>query len=353
MTHLSLFSGVGGVDLAAEWAGFETVGQCEIDDYASRVLYKHWPDVPRWRDIRDVTQESFRERTGMGTVDIISGGCPCQPFSVAGNQKGKEDERYLWPEMLRVIRELKPRWVLCENVSGILRIAGDIVCEDLERSGYAVGIFDFEAAAIGAPHKRERIFFVANANDTGNRTLGYDTHGQREAADEGRQGQSQRRLGGYSAAVADAGIGAFVSQQEPQGLKRQAGFTGGGYGGGTPKSVIPNADGGRGVMRRNGELPTITSVEGSERHNGGRTPEYVTGQRREFEPGLGGVAYELPAGLDGCLTFPPEPNIPRIASNVPNRANRLKCLGNAVVPAQVYPILRAIAITIKEAEQHD
>ena len=163
LTHLSLFSGIGGLDLAGEMAGFRTVGQCEWADFQTKVLEKHWPDVPRWRDIRTLTGESFYERTGLRTVDVISGGFPCQPFSLAGEQRGKDDDRYLWPEMLRVIREIRPAWVIGENVPGIVNLALDTVLSDLESEGYASQAFIIPACGVDAPHKRDRVAVLAYA----------------------------------------------------------------------------------------------------------------------------------------------------------------------------------------------
>jgi DNA (cytosine-5)-methyltransferase 1 len=181
LTHFSLFTGIGGIDLAAEWAGFETVGQCEWADYPTKVLEKHWPDVPKWRDIRSVTAENFYERTGLRTVDLISGGFPCQPFSTAGKRKGDNDDRYLWPEMCRVISELQPTWVIGENVAGIVSMEKSdceiimedetTICEetemvlqtikgDFERIGYVSQPILIPACAVGARHRRSRIFIL-------------------------------------------------------------------------------------------------------------------------------------------------------------------------------------------------
>ena len=150
--------------MAAEWAGFETVGQCEFADYPTKVLEKHWPDVPRWRDIRDVTAEKFRASTGLSTVDLISGGFPCQPFSVIGKRRGEKDERYLFDEMLRVASELRAKYIVGENVTGIDDGNLDRICAKMEKEKYEVkAILEVPACLFGAPHERYRTFIIAHA----------------------------------------------------------------------------------------------------------------------------------------------------------------------------------------------
>ena len=320
LTHLSLFSGIGGLDLAAEMAGFTTVGQCEWAAYPTKVLEKHWPDVPRWRDIRTLTGESFYEKTGMRTVDIISGGFPCQPFSVAGKRRGKEDDRYLWPEMLRVISEFRPAWVVGENVAGIVNMALDQVYADLENEGYAVQAFIIPACAVDAPHRRDRCAIIANRYGAGLQA----------------QGPKQQK-------ARVAGIHEDVAHAESIGLQRE--WSGGDQIGGTrPEKaqperrcdVLSDADNRGRHLRGNGELPAVEEDGRSRTDYGGGTPEYVTGESRTTQSGLGGMVNGLPCWLD-------EPAIPRIATGITERANRIKCLGNAVVPQQFYPVFKAIA----------
>ena len=166
LTHLSLFTGIGGIDLAAEWAGFRTIGQVEQNSYALRVLRKRFGrTLPRWTDIRDLSADDVRRRTGIDCPTLISGGFPCQPFSCAGKRRGKEDDRYLWPEMFRILRELRPAWVLGENVAGIVNMELESCCADLEGEGYTVRTFLIPACGVGAPFIGYRSFIVATIRD--------------------------------------------------------------------------------------------------------------------------------------------------------------------------------------------
>lgn len=179
--HGSLFSGIGGFDLAAEWMGWENIFHCEWNEFGKRVLNYYWPNAICYDDI---TKTDFTIHRG--AIDILTGGFPCQPYSVAGKRKGKEDERHLWPEMLRAIREIQPRYVVGENVAGLISWDGGLVFHevqtDLENEGYEVWPFILPAASVNAPHKRERVWFIAyaigNGHDRNERATGNNLAGE-------------------------------------------------------------------------------------------------------------------------------------------------------------------------------
>ena len=293
-THLSLFSGIGGLDLAAEMAGFRTVGQCEWADYPTKVLEKHWPNVPRWRDIRTLTGESFYEKTGLRTVDIISGGFPCQPFSVAGKRRGKEDDRYLWPEMLRVISELRPTWIVGENVAGIVNMALDQVYADLENEGYTVQAFIIPACAVDAPHRRDRVCIVGWKRSACNLFYSNSESAEYKNIGKSEKGkQEQPRVGG---------LYTDVSYPESNGLQGQWA---------SRKQVC-------GTRSQKREFERNCDVFG-------------TGERRAAQPGLGGVDDGLSAWMDRGMSSPgywlPEPDgVPRITQKREHRSARFNCL---------------------------
>ena len=166
MTHGSLFSGIGGFDLAAEWMGWDNIFHCEWNPFGQKVLKHHFPNSISYNDI---TKTDFSIHAGK--IDILTGGFPCQPYSSAGKRLGKADERHLFPEMLRCIKEVKPRYIVGENVRGLVSWGGGLVfnevCDDLEREGYAVQPFLIPAASVGAPHQRQRIWFIAYSNGIG------------------------------------------------------------------------------------------------------------------------------------------------------------------------------------------
>ena len=176
LRHLDLFSGIGGFALAARWVGWETIGFCEIEPYCQKVLAKNFPGIPIYDDVRELTGET------VGHVDIITGGYPCQPFSVAGKRRGVADDRHLWPECARLIRELRPRWVLGENVAGHINMGLDDVLSDLEGLGYTWETFVIPACGVDAPHRRNRVWIVAYSSSA--------RRGERLLRQQGNYGQS-------------------------------------------------------------------------------------------------------------------------------------------------------------------
>jgi DNA (cytosine-5)-methyltransferase 1 len=190
MTHGSLFSGIGGFDLAAEWMGWENKFHCEWNPFGQKVLKHYWPDAELFTDI---TKSDFKKYHG--AIDIISGGFPCQPYSTAGKRLGKEDSRHLWPQMLRAIQEIQPKWIVGENVLGLVNWDGGMVFNevqtDLEAQGYEVQPYVLPSASVGAPHRRDRIFFVAYRNATNTERFRLD-----KCEDTAKVGGTQAEVGG-------------------------------------------------------------------------------------------------------------------------------------------------------------
>ena len=306
MRHGSLFSGIGGFDLAAEWMGLENVFHCEWMEFPRKVLEYYWPDA----DIHiDICKTDFKKYEG--TIDVISGGFPCQPFSLAGKRKGTDDERYLWGEMLRAIQEIKPQWVIAENVFGITNIDGGLVfeqvCLDLENEGYEVQPFIIPAAAKNAPHRRDRCWFVAYSKSARTRT---DIGGLRSEFD----GCSERIQKSWNANDPNSRGTQARKESTILGESNRERKTG---------RFIND------VVQRNATDTETICIQGQ--RNRQREGEFRGSDWSRFptqSPICGGDD-GLPTELDG-ITFPKW------------RAESIKGYGNAIVPQVVYQIFKAI-----------
>jgi len=280
LQHLDLFSGIGGFSLGLEaTGGFETKAFCDIEKYPRQVLQKHWPHVKQYEDIKELNYERLKA-DGIDSIDIITGGYPCQPFSIAGRQKGEQDPRHLWPEYFRLVKELRPTWVIGENVSGHIKLGLDTVIEDLESEDYSVRPFSISASSIGANHQRERIWILAHSRRS--QWPRAELRGENE--NETRQENANQFERSSSTSEVD------VANTNDERLQRQ-------------------------WQSRNQFTPRFNSSSESSEE----------GQRTV-----------------GQGWWESEPNMGRVAHGIPKRVDRLKSLGNSLVPQIPYYIGKTI-----------
>jgi len=304
-THLDLFSGIGGFALAAKWNGFRTVGFCDNEPYAQAVLKKHWPDVPCHKDIKELRGEPH------AGVTLLTGGFPCQPFSCAGKQRGKEDDRYLWPEMLRVIREAQPRWIIGENVAGIVNMALDQVHTDLEAEGYEVESIIIPACGVDAPHRRNRVWIVANAKSGGGGRGVPNSVSPQRAQSRHQLSQDARGLSGKLCSQNVANCNSEWELQQKGNFKKVGKWIG------NNSEIVADAAGVR--IQRHGS-------------------SWIEKPHSHERQGLSMCESQRPQQAQWL----PEPNVDRVVDGLPNRVGRIRGLGNAIVPQVAAEIIRCI-----------
>ena len=400
---LDLFSGLGGFSLGLERTGrYKTVAFCEIDKYCTLLLQKHWKGVKIYNDVKKITKEGF-EADGIESPDIITGGFPCQPFSVAGKQKGTDDDRHLWPEMFRIIKAFKPRFVIGENVPGIVNIQDGVVfetvCTDLESQGYEVQPFNIPAAAVGAPHQRKRIWIIATLADSVSNderreiSRSYEEKGR--VQEEHRSKDSASRIFSGTSEIRKSNNGYETMENSGRTLRQgssirkknedEVGKENANQhqrSSSSSESNVANADtrlsdgqkkelqsrGQASISSREGENVTDTKSISSDGREYREHQEKRSGQRkirRESSEELANTDSERLEGLgqsrsqfnetssstscseerqgqvgQGWWEF--EPNVGRVAHGVPGRVHRLKALGNSIVPQIAEEIGRAL-----------
>ena len=288
--------------MGLERAGMKTVGFCEKDLFCQRILKKHWPDVPIHSDIRELDGRQYE-----GTVDVVSGGFPCQPFSVAGKQRGKDDDRALWPEMLRVIREVEPAWVIGENVPGIISMELDNVLSALEDQGYASQTFVLPACAVDAPHRRDRVWVVAYTDRNGKSDESFD-----ERQDRGKlvENTSSRHDEWNTDEVTQRRDSTEEWQSHPDSVARS----------------------GEDVADSNSQRPQGRQTFGDSQGVRAGSDEQF---KRCFDS-------------SSSTVWEPEPGVGRVANGVSHRVDRLRGLGNAVVPQLIQAIGELVLTADKE-----
>ena len=415
MRILDLFAGIGGFSLGLHRASkeFKTVAFCEQDPFCTQILNKHWPDVPVYPDIKELTYEKLKadgvvadpiskprgyscgmhsqisvnrenkrqpDRIGRrratcgiynkgstnenkkgkpkelaGTIDIVCGGFPCQPFSQAGERRGKADDRDLWPEMFRVIKECEPTWVVGENVAGFINMELDRTVSDLESENYEVRVFILGAVAVQAPHQRQRCWIIGRKRDVGNSehngssaigdfwSIQGESNGQKKKI---KQSKGTSGLPGTESDVADSATGR-CEERQPQGKQTNDLSESG--------QRFPNDVADSGGTRSEAGLPgsdtgeeRITKESNDRDH---RQPRGEASDTRSTQRGMGHLADGLSAELlDIGSIWHIEPDIPRVTTGEKNRVKKLKALGNSVVP-QIPEIIGRLIMEVEREIQ--
>ena len=347
MTHLDLFSGIGGFAIAAQACGYTTIGFCEREPYAQQILKERFAAVLADAESERESSESRSSRQGVlrsagsggnarlhpdiftlngadyAGVDLLTGGFPCQPFSVAGKRRGAEDERAIWPEMLRVIDEARPTWIIGENVAGIVTMELDNILSDLEALGYAAWPLVIPACAVDARHRRDRVWIVAHAI------------GLRESQSSGSFADERGRAGNQGEDVAEADATGRREQRRAESVEAQLDSAQCGC----PRKSLPG--GWREVV-----FAAECDPEGDGLCSCGFDYSDGCSQPGPTQDGYeyterDGVLYGRPE--ETGVTWLAEPELGRVAHGIPHRAHRLRGLGNAIVPQVAEEIIRAIA----------
>ena len=343
--HLDLFSGIGGFSLGLEATGeFETVAFCDYDPFCQKVLRKHWENVPIYGDIKELTYEKLKAN-GINNIDIITGGYPCQPFSVAGNKKGEQDPRHLWPEYFRLVQECRPTWVIGENVGGHIKLGLDTVLKDLESEGYSARTFSISASSIGANHKRERVWIVANSNDRLSKQSNEEVRTGGNTFDNGNSDMANSNIERLE------GSNRSLSSEHERDKRRDSHEH-------SDEKIMANSSSER-LERHRREYKLR---EDSEEGKVSRSSEDVANSERIRQQGPG-----KPIGPSNTKTnsngktswfnhgserkegwWDVEPNVGRVAHGIPNRVDRLKSLGNSLIPHIPYYIGQSIIQSERE-----
>jgi DNA (cytosine-5)-methyltransferase 1 len=377
---LDLFSGLGGFSLGLERTGcFKTVAFCEIDKYCTLILNKHWKGIKVYDDVRKITKEQF-DADGIEYPDILSGGFPCQPFSVAGKQKGTGDDRHLWPEMFRIIKAFRPRIVIGENVKGIINIQDGLVfetvCTDLENEGYEVQAFNIPAAGVQAPHRRERIWIIATnvvnpISDDERREITRSYEEARRIQEEHRENDSSSRFFGGTSAIRNSDNGHEVMANTNTGLRdgteeeiQSRGETLNPSSAGRKVEDVANPES---LRLRGGNREKCGTKEWKfqqSEQEGSSIRSETEGRSSQDRTNVANtessIGYELQVDTrngkfetqeiprDGSSLrregswWDVEPDVGRVAHGIPGRVHRLKGLGNSIVPQIAEEIGKAI-----------